>query len=156
MATMNLEIDLRWIRKQKGQVAKDVAEELDISVATLYAWETGRSKPNKPNRETILRWILGKTEQEISEEKAIKKWLQNKDPVEEVAEVDPDDWDKGKGSLAPNQFLVSLERPPGVSKVEMADYIDQAIRVECGHYLPGDPIFHFCHLRDTVKVMPRR
>lgn len=156
MATMNLEIDLRWIRKQKGQLGKDVAEELCISVTTLYAWETGRSKPNKTNREAILRWILGKTEQELSTEKAIKKWLRSKDQVEEVVVVEPEEWDKGKALPSSDVFLVSLERPSGVSKAEMVDYIAQAVKGDCGCLSPDEPLFYFHEKRSSVRVTARR
>lgn len=156
MATVSLEVDLRWIRKQRGEIAKDTARKLGISLQTLYAWERGRSKPNEVNRSLLLKWLIGKPVSNLNEEAAVKAWLENKER-DAIEELGPEDWETNQLNRIPgiDQFLIELERPKGVSKREVISYIDSALRTECGFYPPEDPLFDFCHLRDTIKVMSR-
>ena len=148
MTTISLKIDIRWIRKQRGELAKDTARKLGVSIQTLYAWESGRSYPNEENQKSLLKWLMGSKIRERSPEEAVKVWLENKEK-EAIDIVDTDDWSTEPGT---DQFLVELKRPEGVSKLEMAKYIGDAVKVECGCRFPEDPIFDFCHLRNTVKV----
>ena len=44
---MNLGENLKKARKAAGVTQKELAEQLNISVATVNRWENGRTEPNK-------------------------------------------------------------------------------------------------------------
>jgi len=49
------------------------------------------------------------------------------------------------------QYVITLNRPPGVSITQMKTYISEAVRTWGGQYHPDDPMFGFHENVHSVK-----
>lgn len=119
---MQLEIDLRTVRKQRKLSIQEAAKQIGVSTQTLYAWERG-AQPSSEKHDDLISWLVGTPET----------------PPETPPEVPSTDF-----------FKIYLDLPAGVSPKEMKSYIEDSIQSWCGSYPPEEPMFHLN--RDTVHV----
>lgn len=54
---MNLEEQLKELRRRKGWAQEDLAREIGVSLSTVQRWENKGSKPNRIARREIQRLL---------------------------------------------------------------------------------------------------